>query len=103
MVAEPAPAETPLSVAERLRQRWDRAVANMGIESFLTFAIVTAAAGYVLASMHPSLLLTNTTPTGGDMGAHVWGPAYLRDELIPNGRLTGWTPDWYTGFPAYHF
>jgi hypothetical protein len=103
VVAEPAPAEGHPSVGERLRQRWDRTVANMGIESFLTFAIVTAAAGYVLASMHPSLLLTNTTPTGGDMGAHVWGPAYLRDELIPNGRLTGWTPDWYTGFPAYHF
>ena len=34
------------------------------------------------------------------MGAHVWGPAYLRDHLLPHGRLTGWTPDWYAGFPA---
>ena len=37
------------------------------------------------------------------MGAHVWGPDYLRDHLLPNGRLTGWAPDWYAGFPAYHF
>ena len=37
------------------------------------------------------------------MGAHVWGPAYLRDHLLPHGRLTGWTPDWYAGFPAFQF
>src|SRR5437588_9738267 len=37
------------------------------------------------------------------MGAHVWGPAFLRDHLLPSGRLTGWTPDWYAGFPAYAF
>ncbi len=49
------------------------------------------------------LLFLDTTPSGGDMGAHVWGPAYLRDELLPSGRLTGWTPDWYAGFPAFHF
>ncbi|MEM7272300.1 MAG: hypothetical protein AAF547_04400 [Actinomycetota bacterium] len=49
------------------------------------------------------LLLIDTTPSGGDMGAHVWGPAYLRDNLLPQGRLSGWTPDWYAGFPAYHF
>lgn len=49
------------------------------------------------------LLLIDSTPSGGDMGAHVWGPAYLRDHLLPQGRLSGWTPDWYAGFPAYHF
>jgi len=37
------------------------------------------------------------------MGAHVWGPAYMRDHLLPSFRLTGWTPDWYAGFPAYQF
>ncbi len=49
------------------------------------------------------LLFADTTPSGGDMGAHVWGPAYLRDHLLPQLRLTGWTADWYAGFPAYHF
>lgn len=49
------------------------------------------------------LLFLDTTPSGGDMGAHVWGPAFLRDELLPRGLLAGWTPDWYAGFPAYHF
>ena len=25
------------------------------------------------------------------MGAHVWGPAYLRDHLLPHGQVAGWT------------
>ena len=37
------------------------------------------------------------------MGAHVWTPAFLRDHLLPHGRLTGWTNDWYAGFPALTF
>jgi len=65
--------------------------------------VVTAAAVFVLVQLAPSLLALDTTPAGGDMGAHVWGPAYLRDELLPNWRLSGWAPDWYAGFPAYHF
>jgi hypothetical protein len=37
------------------------------------------------------------------MGAHVWGPAYLRDNLLPQGQVAGWSGDWYAGFPAYQF
>ena len=37
------------------------------------------------------------------MGAHVWGPAYLRDHILPHCRLTGWANDWYAGFPMYVF
>ena len=55
------------------------------------------------SSSRPSLLFSNTTPTGGDMGAHVWGPAYLRDHILPHWRLTGWANDWYAGFPMYVF
>ncbi len=49
------------------------------------------------------LIFDNNTPTGGDFGAHVWGPAYLRDHLLPDFRLNGWTMDWYGGMPAYRF
>jgi hypothetical protein len=58
---------------------------------------------FVLLQLQPGLLISDTTPAGGDMGAHVWGPAYLRDHLLPHGQITGWSPDWYAGFPAYHF
>ncbi|REK19856.1 MAG: hypothetical protein DWQ40_06280 [Actinobacteria bacterium] len=53
--------------------------------------------------LNPWLLLTSTTPTGGDMGAHVFGPAFLRDTLLPEGRILGWSDDWFAGFPAFYF
>ncbi|HEX2040376.1 MAG TPA: hypothetical protein VHF47_11670 [Acidimicrobiales bacterium] len=65
----------------------------------VTAGVVGGTAAFVFWQLEPSLLFANTTPSGGDMGAHVWGPAYLRDHLLPDWRLTGWTPDWYAGFP----
>jgi hypothetical protein len=66
-------------------------------------AVVVACVAFTAAQLAPELLLANTTPNGGDMGAHVWGPAFLRDHLLPSFQLRGWTQDWYAGFPAYHF
>ncbi len=91
---EPAPAP-PLS-------RWRRFLA-MPAEGWITLGVVVVSVVFTLAHLQPHLLVADTTPAGGDMGAHVWGPAYLRDHLLTHGRLTGWTPDWYAGFPAYQF
>ena len=55
-----------------------------------------------LSQLHPSLLLANTTTAGGDTGAHVMLPAFLKSHLLTHGQLTGWDPDWYDGFPALH-
>ena len=49
------------------------------------------------------LIFDDTTPTGGDMGAHVWAPAFLRDHFLTNFQLSGWTMDWYGGLPLYRF
>ena len=65
--------------------------------------VVAGCVLYTLAQLHPDLILKNTTPAGGDMGAHVWGPAYLRDHILPHFWLSGWSPDWYAGFPMYLF
>jgi hypothetical protein len=81
---------------------WDR-VGALGWRRIITFLTVAAATLLILTVLHPGLILRDTTPTGGDMGAHVWGPAYLRDHLLPKGQLAGWSPDWYNGFPAFQF
>ena len=96
---EPASAQPP---ADRLGRLRARALAAP-LESWIGTAIAVACSIFVVAQLHPSLLVADTTPAGGDMGAHVWGPAYLRDHLLTDFRLTGWTPDWYAGFPAFHF
>ena len=72
-------------------------------EKSVTAAIVAACSAFIFWQLQPDLILSDTTPTGGDMGAHVWGPHFLRDELLPRFRLSGWTPDWYGGFPAFQF
>jgi len=57
----------------------------------------------ILVVMNPPLLLKANTPTGGDMGAHAAVPAYLRDMLLPEGRILGWSNDWFAGFPFLYF
>ncbi len=73
------------------------------IGAVLVGAVVAVTVAFVVVNLRPWLWFDDTTPTGGDLGAHVWAPAYLRDVLIPELRLTGWTHDWYAGFPAFAF
>jgi hypothetical protein len=65
--------------------------------------VIFATTLMVFLTLQPSLIFRNNTPTGGDMGAHVYGPAYLRDHLLTSFRLTGWSNDWYAGLPIYRF
>jgi hypothetical protein len=70
---------------------------------WLSILFVFACCACIFWLMHPDLIFRNTTTNGGDMGAHVWSPAYLRDVLLPKGQLFGWTMDYYGGFPAGQF
>ncbi|MCZ6737162.1 MAG: hypothetical protein O7B77_04200 [Actinobacteria bacterium] len=69
----------------------------------LPIVLVVGASLIIFVVMNPWLIFTATTPTGGDMGAHVFGPAYLRDNLLSEGRILGWSNDWFAGFPAFYF
>jgi hypothetical protein len=91
---EDQPPEPP----ERARAWYDR------LECWVGVAIVAACCIFVLVQLQPTLLLRDTTVAGGDTGAHVWFPAFLRDHLLP-WRLAGWSNAFYAGFPAgqYYF
>lgn len=73
------------------------------IRRAIDVVVVAACAGFVFWQLHPDLILAPTTPAGGDMGAHVWAFGYLRDVLLSDFRVAGWTPDWYAGFPVFQF
>lgn len=94
---------------QRIRRAGTRLTERVGddpgrvAEALVSVVVVALATFVVLATLHPTAMWRDTTPTGGDMGAHVWGPRYLLDHVLPTGRLTSWTPDWYNGFPAYQF
>jgi len=67
------------------------------------WVVLVGAAAVILGLMRFDLVLQANTPTGGDMGSHVLIPAYLRDSLLSEGRLIGWSNDWYAGFPILYF
>jgi hypothetical protein len=70
---------------------------------FITTVIMMNVVHFNPINASADLIFDPTTPTGGDMGAHVWAPAYLRDHLLPNFQLSGWSMDWYGGLPTYRF
>jgi hypothetical protein len=76
------------------RALWERAV------GWVIVGVCVVLAVWVL---HPSKLLLDTTANGGDMGAHVWWPQFLREHWFTQFRLSGWAPDWYAGFPVGQF
>ena len=100
--APPEPARLPLpGAADRLVPPADRDLRILW--RALLVAVLVGTCGLVLWVLEPNLLLRNTTPNGGDLGAHVWFPAYLRDHLLAHWRVTGWSNDWFGGFPAGQF
>jgi len=115
LVDEPVdePHEMPVpSTGSRIWQRIIRRPMNWlnapwpaeRIAQYLTALVVVGGCIFaVLQVAHLDLVFENNTPTGGDMGAHVMGPAYLRDHLLPNFQIQGWSMYWYNGFPLYRF
>jgi len=81
----------------------NRVPATVNPQVIVAVGIVFVTTLMVFLAVQPSLIFRNNTPTGGDMGAHVYGPAYLRDHLLTSFRLTGWSNDWYAGLPIYRF
>ena len=85
-----------VEASSRDRSWWAR------LDVWIGLLVVAACCAFIFVQLEPSLLFRNTTPAGGDTAAHVWWPAYLRDHLLP-WRLSGWSPDFYGGFPAGQF
>lgn len=49
------------------------------------------------------LIFSGSLPTGGDMGAHIVPTSYYSNELFRNFNLSGWSNDWFAGYPLYFF
>jgi len=98
------PLRTPSSSSQKtapaLRKRSVLASARSPVvPNWLTPAIVVACCLFVFWQLKPGLLFASNIPTGGDMGGQVWGPAQLKDSILP--ALSGWSPQWFGGLAAY--
>jgi hypothetical protein len=115
VASEPTPDGWATRAVRRVFRRpvgwWKRPWSNQRIVRVLvTSAILVTTTVIMMMVVHlnpfspnDDLIFDRTTPTGGDMGAHVWAPAFLRDNFLPNFQLSGWTMDWYGGLPLYRF
>ena len=115
LVADPIVPTLAHRIGQRIVRRplawWNREWTNERVARVLVTSatlVTTTVVMMLIVHFNPlspsrDLLLDNTTPTGGDMGAHVWAPAFLRDHFLPNFQLSGWSMDWYGGLPLYRF
>ena len=56
---------------------------------------------FILSFINPELIFEDTIPSGGDTASHWQTAVYLKDHLLPQGRITGWFPGNYAGFPLF--
>ncbi|MGO9581842.1 MAG: hypothetical protein ACLP36_03455 [Acidimicrobiales bacterium] len=69
----------------------------------LGFLAVAGATAFVIWQLRPDLLFNSAMDVGGDNAGHVVTPYFLIHDLLPQGRITGWDPQWFEGFPLYVF
>lgn len=76
---------------------------HVWIERASTLAALALTYGLLLWYLRPSLLLTPTITGGGDTIAHYGAAHYLRNYLLPHGKLIGWMPGNFAGYPLFLF
>ena len=65
--------------------------------------IKVALGSLLIIFLRIELVFSDLLPTGGDMGAHIVPTKYFVTELFSNFRLSGWSQDWFAGYPVYYF
>jgi len=80
-----------------------RPMAGEAITKALGFLAVLGATVFVIWQLRPDLLFSPNMDVGGDNAGHIVTPYFLIHDLLPHGRITGWDPQWFEGFPLYVF
>lgn len=73
------------------------------LERASTILALTLTYGLLLWYLKPSLLLRPTITAGGDTISHFVAAKYLRDYLLPHGKVVGWMPGNFAGYPIFLF
>jgi len=73
-----------------------------GAEEWLGAAALAALTVWIVSEANPQLWLTDTWSTGGDVASQVFYAKVFMDWL-PAGKISGWLPESYAGFPAFTF
>lgn len=73
---------------------------NLVIDLTILVLILVSLLGF----FEPKYLFSATSTTGGDTGSHYPTAFYLKEVLLPKGKIMGWMQGNYAGFPLfYHY
>jgi len=61
--------------------------------------MIAAVFAFLLCYLEPTSLFSRTITTGGDTGSHYYTAQYLKDHLMPEGKISGWCQGNLAGFP----
>ena len=90
-------------IVQTLRNENIRKLLSIQRENILSTITLAVIFLFLLGYFKPSLILLDTMTSGGDTGSHNYPLWYLKYNLLPKGRLSGWSPGWYAGFPMFQF
>ena len=65
--------------------------------------IKVALGSLLIIFLRIELVFSELLPTGGDMGAHIVPTKFFVTELFNNFKISGWSQDWFAGYPVYYF
>tara|TARA_Y100000591_G_scaffold174534_1_gene150754 strand:- start:1128 stop:3302 length:2175 start_codon:yes stop_codon:yes gene_type:complete len=65
--------------------------------------IKVALGSLLIIFLRVELVFSDLLPTGGDMGAHIVPTKFFVNELFNNFKISGWSQDWFAGYPVYYF
>jgi hypothetical protein len=72
-------------------------------ENLINLLILIGIIIFLFSYFKPELLLSITTISGGDTASHYYPAKFMKDYLLPRGKIVGWSPGWYAGMPMFQF
>jgi len=70
---------------------------------YIDAAVLIALCTFILLNLAPDHLLKDTMSVGGDTPAHSYLASHLKTQFLGHGRIVGWAPGWWAGFPAFQY
>lgn len=64
---------------------------------------VLAFTAWLISHAHPELWITSTWSSGGDVASQVFYAAVFANDWFFNGKISGWLPESFAGFPAFTY
>ena len=74
-----------------------------GLDLAVHLIVFATIYGFLLSYFTPTCLFSKTITTGGDTPSHYAAADYLIHTLLPRGKIIGWMPGNYAGFPLFQF